>query len=93
MVKAFKSAAARSSHQLQAEFNETLRFIGPFGEFTGRRLWLSIWNSDKFGRNGLVAETVLGPLDLSSLSSGSLAELRWYRLMVSHLKEKKRDRI
>ncbi|KAI2802182.1 Sytl5p [Blomia tropicalis] len=81
IVKAYRLPVARTSNELHAEFNETLRFVGPFGEFTGRRLSISIWNNDKFGRNGPVAETILGPLDTSILSSEELSILHWYRLM------------
>lgn len=82
-MKAHRSTTGRSpAGQLHAEFNETLRFTGPFGEFTGRRIWLSIWSNDKFGRNEPVAEMVLGPLDPSMLSSGHLGTITWYRLVV-----------
>lgn len=84
VVKAHRSTTGRSpAGQLHAEFNETLRFTGPFGEFTGRRIWLSIWSNDKFGRNEPIAEMVLGPLDSSLLSSGHLGTITWYRLVVS----------
>lgn len=83
IVKAFRSITGRSpAGQLHAEFNETLRFTGPFGEFTGRKIWLSVWNNDKFGRNEPVAEMILGPLDASILSSGQLGTITWFRLVV-----------
>lgn len=82
IVKAFRSITGRSpAGQLHAEFNETLRFTGPFGEFTGRKIWLSVWNNDKFGRNEPVAEMILGPLDASILSSGQLGTITWFRLV------------
>lgn len=87
VVKAYRSTTGRSpAGQLHAEFNETLRFTGPFGEFTGRKIWLSIWNNDKFGRNEPIAEMILGPLDSSILSSGQLSTITWFRLEVCLLK-------
>ncbi|GFW18061.1 synaptotagmin-like protein 5 [Trichonephila clavipes] len=57
-------------------FNELLRFPVLKNELESRTLWLSVWNSDLFGRNDFLGEISL-PLGYRLLDSPTL---RWYPL-------------
>ncbi|GIY63711.1 synaptotagmin-like protein 5 [Caerostris extrusa] len=57
-------------------FNELLRFPVLKSELESRTLWLSVWNSDLFGRNDFLGEISL-PLGYRLLDSPTL---RWYPL-------------
>ncbi|KAG8181501.1 hypothetical protein JTE90_010172 [Oedothorax gibbosus] len=57
-------------------FNELLRFPVLKNEMESRTLWLSVWNSDLFGRNDFLGEVSL-PLGYRLLDSPTL---RWYPL-------------
>lgn len=57
-------------------FNEKVKFNLTIGEVEGRSIWLTVWHSDRFGRNDFLGEVTL-PLG-HSVFDGS--DLKWYPL-------------
>ncbi|KFM62120.1 Synaptotagmin-like protein 5, partial [Stegodyphus mimosarum] len=71
-----KRKTKTKKNTLNPIFNELLRFPVLKHELESRTLWLSVWNSDLFGRNDFLGEITL-PLGYRLLDSPTL---RWYPL-------------
>ncbi|XP_054715315.1 uncharacterized protein LOC129224791 [Uloborus diversus] len=75
-TKGGKRKTKTKKSTLSPVFNELLRFPVLKHELESRTLWLSVWNSDLFGRNDFLGEITL-PLGYRLLDSPTL---RWYPL-------------
>nr|XP_042904930.1 uncharacterized protein LOC107436800 isoform X2 [Parasteatoda tepidariorum] len=71
-----KRKTKTKKNTLNPVFNELLRFPVLKNELESRTLWLTVWNSDLFGRNDFLGEISL-PLGYRLLDSPTL---RWYPL-------------
>lgn len=60
------------------EFNETLRYILGHIELCRSRVWVTVWHSDKFGRNKFLGEVWI-PLEPNIMNQGNNAP-KWYDL-------------
>ena len=61
---------------LNPVFNEKVRFNLTMEHVEGRSIWLTVWHSDRFGRNDFLGEVTL-PLGRSLFDH---ADLKWYPL-------------
>lgn len=57
-------------------FNEKVKFNLTIGEVEGRSIWLTVWHSDRFGRNDFLGEVTL-PLGQNVFEN---SDLKWYPL-------------
>ncbi|GFS31857.1 synaptotagmin-like protein 5 [Trichonephila inaurata madagascariensis] len=75
-TKSGKRKTKVKKHTLNPVFEESLKFHVTINELVIRTLWLSVWHSDRFGRNDFLGEVML-PLGSDVIeSSGS----KWYPL-------------
>ncbi|KAF8785627.1 Synaptotagmin-like protein 4 like protein [Argiope bruennichi] len=75
-TKSGKRKTKVKKHTLNPVFDESLKFHVTINELIIRTLWLSVWHSDRFGRNDFLGEVML-PLGNDAVeNSGS----KWYPL-------------
>ncbi|GIY66868.1 synaptotagmin-like protein 4 [Caerostris darwini] len=75
-TKSGKRKTKVKKHTLNPVFEESLKFHVTVNELIIRTLWLSVWHSDRFGRNDFLGEVML-PLGNDAIeNSGS----KWYPL-------------
>ena len=74
--KSGKRKTKVKKHSLDPVFDEVLKFSLTVGEIEGRTLWLTVWHSDRFGRNDFLGEVTL-PLGHDVFENSGL---KWYPL-------------
>ncbi|XP_076466511.1 LOW QUALITY PROTEIN: uncharacterized protein LOC143297868 [Babylonia areolata] len=57
---------------LNPEYNETLSYAISPGELETRTLWVTVWHSDRFGRNDFLGEVTI-PMDMEMFDGGDLS--------------------
>ncbi|XP_054721366.1 uncharacterized protein LOC129231143 [Uloborus diversus] len=75
-TKSGKRKTKVKKHTLSPVFDELLKFHVTVSELEIRTLWLSVWHSDRFGRNDFLGEVML-PLGNDAFDSTGL---KWYPL-------------
>lgn len=75
-TKSGKRKTKVKKHTLNPVFDEILKFHVTVSELEIRTLWLSVWHSDRFGRNDFLGEVML-PLGNDTFESSGL---KWYPL-------------
>ncbi|CAM1297646.1 SYTL5 (predicted) [Pycnogonum litorale] len=58
-TKSGKRKTKVKKHTLNPTFNEVLKFHVTISELETRTLWLTVWDSDRFGRNDFLGEVML----------------------------------
>ncbi|KFM63564.1 Synaptotagmin-like protein 5, partial [Stegodyphus mimosarum] len=75
-TKSGKRKTKVKKHTLNPVFDELLKFNVTVSELEIRTLWLSVWHSDRFGRNDFLGEVML-PLGSEMFENSGL---KWYPL-------------
>ncbi|KAG8178559.1 hypothetical protein JTE90_023251 [Oedothorax gibbosus] len=75
-TKSGKRKTKVKKHTLNPSFDESLKFHVAMNELVIRTLWLSVWHSDRFGRNDFLGEVML-PLDNDAVENSCT---KWYPL-------------